>query len=123
MGWWENQHGNQLRISGTVTFAPVLLVVLSGMQLLFLQDSTDYGKYTSHSIVLILIGVLGLAIAGPAFANLKARANTIAAIMQLTSTSELRKRKADGDSAAEILGGAHAEAWSAFLKEKGLKKR
>ena len=43
--------------------------------------------------------------------------------MGLKSMSELRKHKADGDEAANTLGGGHKEAWNSFLQEKGLKKR
>ena len=100
MGWWENQHGNQLRISGTATFAFALLTTLSAAQLMFLQDNTDFAEYTGIAIVLIVIGGIGLAVSAPAFLNLSARANTIETIMTKTSMSELRKLKADGDEAA-----------------------
>ena len=123
MGWWENQHGNQLRISATATFAFALLTTLSAAQLMFLQDNADFAEYTGIAIVLIVIGGIGLAVSAPAFLNLSARANTIETIMTKTSMSELRKLKADGDEAARILGGGHQEAWNAFLQEKGLKKR
>ena len=123
MGWWENQHGNQLRISFTATFAFALLTTLSAAQLMFLQDNTDFAEYTGIAIVLIVIGGIGLAVSAPAFLNLSARANTIETIMTKTSMSELRKLKADGDEALRILGGGHQEAWNAFLQEKGLKKR
>ena len=123
MGWWENQHGNQLRISATATFAFTLLTTLSAAQLMFLQDNADFAEYTGIAIVLIVIGGIGLAVSAPAFLNLSARANTIETIMTKTSMSELRKLKADGDEAARILGGGHQEAWNAFLQEKGLKKR
>ena len=123
MGWWENQHGNQLRISATATFAFALLTTLSAAQLMFLQDNADFAEYTGIAIVLIVIGGIGLAVSAPAFLNLSARANTIETIMAKSSMSELRKLKADGDEAARILGGGHQEAWNAFLQEKGLKKR
>jgi hypothetical protein len=123
MGWWENQHGNQLRISATATFASALLTTLSAAQLMFLQDNADFSEYTGIAIVLIVVGGIGLAVSAPAFLNLSARANTIETIMTKTSMSELRKLKADGDEAARILGGGHQEAWNAFLQEKGLKKR
>ena len=123
MGWWENQHGNQLRISATATFASALLTTLSAAQLMFLQDNADFSEYTGIAIVLIVVGGIGLAVSAPAFLNLSARANTTETIMTKTSMSELRKLKADGDEAARILGGGHQEAWNAFLQEKGLKKR
>ena len=123
MGWWNNQHGNQLRISGTATFASSLLTVMSAAQLMFLQDNEEFQQYTPTSIVLIVIGIIGLAISAPAFINLNARAKSLHAIMATNSTSELRKMKADGDEAARILGGGHQEAWGSFLQEKGLKKR
>ena len=123
VGWWENQHGNQLRISGTATFAFSLLTVLSALQLMFLQDSPDFQEYTGASIVLIVIGGIGLAISAPAFINLNARAKTLEAIMNTKSTSEIRKQRGNGDEAARILGGGHQQAWNSFLQEKGLKKR
>ncbi len=123
MGWWQNLHGKQLRITATGTFASTLLTVVSALQLLVLQDISGYEEYTSAAIVAIVIGLIGLAICAPPFANLKSRANTIKEIMELTSASELRKMRPDGDEAAEILGGGHAEVWNSFLIEKGLKKR
>ncbi len=123
MGWWDNQYGNQLRISGTCTFASALLTTLSAAQLMFLQDNADFSDYTGIAIVLIVVGGIGLAVSAPAFLNLSARANTLDMIMTKTSMSELRKLKPDGDEAARILGGGHLEAWNAFLQEKGLKKR
>ena len=123
MGWWDNQHGNQLRISGTATFAFALLTTMSAGQLMFLQDNADFADYTGLAIVLIVIGAIGLAISAPAFINLSARAKTLDTIKALKSTSEMRKMKPDGDEAARILGGGHQEAWNAFLQEKGLKKR
>ena len=123
MGWWENQHGNQLRIAGTGTFASSLLTVMSAAQLMFLQDNADFQEYTGVSIVLIVIGVIGLAISAPAFINLNTRAKALNAIMATKSTSELRKLRGDGDEAARILGGGYQDAWNSFLQEKGLKKR
>jgi len=123
MGWWENQHGRQLRISGTATFAFGLLTTMSAVQLMFLQDNVDYQEYTGASIVLIVIGVIGLAISAPAFLNLNSKASLLQSLMGMKSMSELRKQKANGDEAANSLGGGHQEAWNSFLQEKGLKKR
>mgnify|MGYP001188451133 FL=1 len=123
MGWWENQYGNQLRISGTATFASGLLTVMSGAQLLFLQDNADFADYTGASIVLIVIGAIGLAISAPTFLNLSANAKTLDSIMANKSLSEIRKMKGEGDEAARLLGGGHLNAWNSFLQEKGLKKR
>ena len=122
MGWWNNQHGNQLKIAGTGTFASSLLTVMSATQLMFLQDNESFREYTGTSIVLIVIGFIGLAISAPAFLNLNARAKSLNAIMTTKSMSELRKLKGDGDEAARILGGGHQEAWILYLQEKGLKK-
>ena len=123
MSWWQNQHGRQLRISGTATFASALLTTMSALQLMFLQDNADFQEYTGTSIVLIVIGVIGLAVSAPAFINLNAKASSLQAIMGLKSISELRKQRANGDDAANALGGGHKEVWNSFLQEKGLKKR
>ena len=71
---------------------------------MFLQDSPDFQEYTGASIVLIVIGGIGLAISAPAFINLNARAKTLEAIMNTKSTSEVRKQRGNGDEAARILG-------------------
>ena len=91
MGWWENQHGNQLRISGTATFAFALLTTMSGIQLLFLQGNTNFQEYTGVSIVLIVIGFIGLAFSAPAFLNLSNRAKILSAIMETKSMSDFYK--------------------------------
>ena len=123
MSWWGKQHGRQLRISGTATFAFALLTTMSAVQLMFLQDNAEYQDYTGTSIVLIVIGAIGLAVSAPAFLNLNSKASLLQSLMELKSMSELRKYKADGDEAASTLGGGHQEAWNSFLQEKGLKKR
>ena len=123
MGWWDNQHGRQLRISGTATFASALLATMSAAKLLFLRDNDDFQEFRGDAIVLIVIGGVGLAVSARAFINLSAWAKTLRAIMSTKSVSELRKQKANGDESARILGGGHQEAWNAFLQEKGLKKR
>jgi len=123
MGWWANQHGKQLRIAATVTFASIFMTCLSGLQLMILQDISGFEDFTSLAIVVIVIGIIGLSIGAPAFANLKARANTLADIMNMSSSSELAKSRADGDECARILGGGHQETWNEFLIEKGLKRR
>lgn len=123
MGWWANQHGKQLRIAATVTFASIFMTCLSGLQLMILQDISGFEDFTSLAIVVIVIGIIGLSIGAPAFANLKARANTLADIMNTSSSSELAKSRADGDECARILGGGHQETWNEFLIEKGLKRR
>jgi hypothetical protein len=123
MGWWANQHGKQLRIAATITFASIFLTSLSGLQLMILQDISGFEDFTSVAIVAIILGIIGLSIGAPAFANLKARANTLSDIMNTSSSSELAKSRADGDECARILGGGHQESWNAFLIEKGLKRR
>ena len=44
-------------------------------------------------------------------------------LKQIDSTSELKRRKSEGDEAAKVLGAGHAVAWEDFLVDKGLKKR
>ena len=96
---------------------------MSGAQLLFLQDNADFSDYTGISIVLIVIGAIGLAISAPTFLNLSSNAKTLETIMAKKSLSEIRKMKGEGDEAARLLGGGHQDAWNSFLQEKGLKKR
>ena len=43
-------------------------------------------------------------------------------IMEIQSTAELRRRKAEGVEAAEALGAGHLEQWNAFLDKRGVKR-
>ena len=43
-------------------------------------------------------------------------------LKQIDSLSELKRRRAEGDEAAKVLGAGHAESWNEFLQERGLKK-
>ena len=47
---------------------------------------------------------------------------TLAELHALESTSELRRRKAEGNQAAEALGAGHEASWTAFLESKGLRR-
>ena len=123
MGFWAEQHGRQLRIAATGTFIFSGLTLLATLQIFFLQDYKGYGDYTQYGIVGMIVGVLGLFVVAPEFMRLKGYENDLKEIMNLSSSSEFSKRRADGDEAARILGGGHAEVWNGFLMEKGLKKR
>ena len=123
MGLWADQHGRQLRIAATGTFLFGGLTLLATLQMFFLQDYKGFGEYTEYGIVGMVIGVLGLFVVAPEFLRLKGYENDMKEIMSLSSSSELSKRRPDGDEAARILGGGHAEVWNNFLVEKGLKKR
>jgi hypothetical protein len=48
--------------------------------------------------------------------------NILDELRAIESTSELRRRKADGNEAAEALGAGHEAAWTAFLESKGLRR-
>ena len=43
-------------------------------------------------------------------------------IKQIESLAELKRRRAEGDEAAKVLGAGHAQGWNDFLQERGLKK-
>lgn len=120
---WEKQHGRQLMISATVFGSSVILLIVSIYQLMFLQNDAEWGDFTGAAIGLLVASSLVLIITLPEFLNLKGYVNLLEELKQIDSTSELKRRKSEGDEAAKILGAGHAEAWMDFLVSKGLKKR
>ena len=120
---WEKQHGRQLMISATAFGSSVILLVVSIYQLMFLQNDAEWGDFTGAAIGLLVASSLVLIITLPEFLNLKGYVNILEELKQIDSTSELKRRKSEGDEAAKILGAGHAEAWMDFLVSKGLKKR
>jgi len=120
---WAKQHGKQLMLSATAFGASAILLMVSAYQLLFLQGDSEWGEFTGAAIGMIVLSSLMLIIATPEFLNLRGHVNLLEELKQIESTSELKRRKSEGDEAANILGAGHAVAWEDFLVEKGLKKR
>ena len=120
---WAKQHGKQLMLSATAFGASAILLMISAYQLLFLQGDSEWGEFTGAAIGMIVLSSLMLIIATPEFLNLRGHVNLLEELKQIESTSELKRRKSEGDEAANILGAGHAVAWEDFLVEKGLKKR
>ncbi|DAC51375.1 MAG TPA: hypothetical protein HA359_07075 [Candidatus Poseidoniaceae archaeon] len=120
---WAKQHGKQLMLSATGFGASAILLIVSGYQLLFLQSDAEWGEFTGAAIGMLVFSSLLLIVITPEFLNLRSYVNLLDELKQIDSTSELKRRKSEGDEAAKILGAGHAAAWEDFLVEKGLKKR
>jgi len=120
---WAKQHGKQLMLSATGFGASAILLMVSGYQLLFLQSDAEWGEFTGAAIGMLVFSSLLLIVITPEFLNLRGYVNLLDELKQIESTSELKRRKSEGDEAANILGAGHAAAWEDFLVEKGLKKR
>ena len=120
---WAKQHGRQLMLSATAFGASAILLMASVYQLMFLQSDAEWGDFTGAAIGMIVVSSTILIIATPEFLNLRGYVNLLAELKEIESTSELKRRKSEGDEAAKILGAGHAVAWENFLVEKGLKKR
>ena len=120
---WAKQHGKQLMLSATGFGASAILLMVSGYQLLFLQSDAEWGEFTGAAIGMLVFSSLLLIVITPEFLNLRGYVNLLDELKQIDSTSELKRRKSEGDEAAKILGAGHAAAWEDFLVEKGLKKR
>ena len=65
--WWAAQHGRQYSILATL-FGAFLIVFLAGLfQLLFLQESEDWGEYTGLAIGMLVAAATGLIFVTPEF--------------------------------------------------------
>ena len=120
--WWQRQHGRQLGITATLSGSIGILFGASIYQLLFLQNHVSLGDYTGHSIGLAVFSSLALLIVLPEFLSLRSHVNTLEELKTIESTSELRRRKEEGNEAADALGAGHAVSWTAFLESKGLRR-
>jgi hypothetical protein len=58
----------------------------------------------------------------PEFLTLRGHVNTLEELKTIESTSELRRRKGEGNEAADALGAGHSVSWTAFLESKGLRR-
>ena len=120
--WWAKQHGRQYAITAVTSGASSLLLVACAYQLLFLQDHAEWNDFTGMAITGAVISLILFLVAFPEFLRFKGHVAMLEEVMAIQSTSELRRRKADGVLAAEALGAGHLEHWNAFLESKGLRR-
>lgn len=120
--WWAGQHGKQLGYAATASGATGLLFLMAITQLLFLQSDPSWKDYTGHAIGLAAISSALFLIILPEFLTLRGHALLLEELKELDSTSEIRRRKAEGNESADALGAGHAASWTAFLESKGLRR-
>tara|TARA_B100000900_G_C20600316_1_gene725235 strand:+ start:2917 stop:3309 length:393 start_codon:yes stop_codon:yes gene_type:complete len=119
---WARQHGKQYGVSAVAAGASGVLLVACMYQILFLQDHADWNDYTGGAIIGAVTSLIVFLIAFPEFLRFRGYVNLLEEIKEIQSTSELRRRKAEGVEAAEALGAGHLEQWNAFLDSRGVKR-
>ncbi|MEC7088950.1 MAG: hypothetical protein VXW82_00545 [Candidatus Thermoplasmatota archaeon] len=119
---WAKQHGNQFGISAVAAGSSGVVLVACMYQLLFLQDHAEWNDYTGGAIIGAVVSLIVFLVSFPEFLRFRGYVNVLEEIMDVQSTPEIRRRKAEGDEAAEALGAGHLEHWNAFLDSKGVKR-
>ena len=119
---WAKQHGNQFGISAVAAGASGVVLVACMNQLLFQQDHAEWNDYTGGAIIGAVVSLIVFLVSFPEFLRFRGYVNVLEEIMDVQSTPEIRRRKAEGDEAAEALGAGHLEHWNAFLDSKGVKR-
>ena len=119
---WAKQHGNQFGISAVAAGSSGIVLVACMYQLLFLQDHAEWNDYTGGAIIGAVVSLIVFLVSFPEFLRFRGYVNVLEEIMDVQSTPEIRRRKAEGDEAAEALGAGHLEHWNAFLDSKGVKR-
>lgn len=120
--WWAAQHGKQLGYAATASGATGVLFLLAITQILFLQEDSYWGQHTGPAIGLAVLASVLFLIILPEFLTLRGHALLLEELKDLDSTSEIRRRKAEGNESADALGAGHEASWTAFLESKGLRR-
>ena len=89
---------------------------------LFLQDHAEWNDYTGGAIIGAVVSLIVFLVAFPEFLRFRGYVTLLEELKEIQSTSELRRRKAEGVEAAEALGAGHLEEWNAFLDKRGVKR-
>ncbi len=119
---WAKQHGKQYGISAIAAGASGVLLVACFFQILVLQDHAEWNDYTGAAIIGAVVSLIVFLVSFPEFLRFRGYVNLLEEIKEIQSTSELRRRKAEGVEAAEALGAGHLEQWKAFLDSRGVKR-
>lgn len=119
---WAKQHGKQYGISAVAAGASGVLFVACFFQILVLQDHAEWNDFTGGAIVGAVVSLIVFLVSFPEFLRFRGYVNLLEEIKEIQSTSELRRRKAEGVEAAEALGAGHLQQWNAFLESRGVKR-
>ncbi len=119
---WAKQHGKQFGISATAAGASAALLVACMYQILVLQDHAEWNDFTGGAIFGAVLSLFVFLVAFPEFLRFRGYVALLEELKEIQSTSELRRRKAEGIEAAEALGAGHLEQWNAFLDKRGVKR-
>ena len=119
---WAKQHGKQYGISAVAAGASGVLLVACFYQILVLQDHAEWNDFTGGAIVGAVVSLIVFLVSFPEFLRFRGYVNLLEEIKEIQSTSELRRRKAEGVEAAEALGAGHLQQWNAFLESRGVKR-
>jgi len=119
---WAKQHGKQYGISAVAAGASGVLLVACFFQILVLQDHAEWNDFTGGAIVGAVVSLIVFLVSFPEFLRFRGYVNLLEEIKEIQSTSELRRRKAEGVEAAEALGAGHLQQWNAFLESRGVKR-
>ena len=120
--WWAAQHGRQLGYAAAASGGIGILLLSSLTQILFLQNSDTWGEFTGGAIGLGVVSAVALLVVLPEFFALRGHALLLEELKELDSTSEIRRRKSEGNESATVLGAGHESSWTAFLESKGLRR-
>ena len=84
-------------------------------------DSSAFIAPTA-AIIGAVVSLIVFLVSFPEFLRFRGYVNLLEEIKEIQSTSELRRRKAEGVEAAEALGAGHLQQWNAFLESRGVKR-
>ena len=119
---WAKQYGKQFAITAVASGSSAVVLVACMYQILFLQDHAEWNDFTGGAIIGAVVSLIIVLVSFPEFLRFKGHVAVLEEIKEIQSTAEIRRRKADGNEAAEALGAGHLEQWNAFLESRGIKR-
>ena len=120
--WWAGKRDSHLVILSTIFAACCVLLVAALAQFLFLQDVEGFADYTGPAWVILVIASLVAIFIGPEFFHYVAQRGILMEALALDSRSEIRKVRAEAETAARLLGSGAEERLNQHLSSLGLKK-
>ena len=120
--WWNGKRDMHLRILSSIFLSSIAIIISSLVHLLLLRPDPAWSDYTTLAWSLLGLSTIIAIWIGPEFVHYVGQYNTLNEVLELEARSEVSKRRADAEAAANLLGSRYQEMLDEHLIKVGLKR-
>ena len=120
--WWKSKRDRHLQILSMVFLSCIAIMMSCIIQLMVLRESATWEEYTTLAWTLLVLCSLIAIWIGPEFVHYVGQYNLLNEVLDSTARSEVSRRRAEAQEAANLLGSRYIDRLDKHLTELGIKR-